>query len=142
MRKKKLEADINYDFSVIGMITPMKEYKLAWYINKVLDIQLIKEVDIELDFLKSRNILISNYFYETEHSYLRLLKNKAINESDTKSAYILPELKKFDYLILTQGYEATMSLQEMKKALSQIPKMQYVQNFQIEDLKSKENLIF
>jgi hypothetical protein len=142
MRKKKLEADINYDFSVIGMITPMKEYKLAWYINKVLHIQLIKENDIELDFLKSSNILISNYFHETEHSYFRLLKNKSINDSDEKPAYILPELMKFDYLILTQGYEAAITLQEMKKALNQIPKVQYVQVFQIEDLKSKENLIF
>jgi hypothetical protein len=87
MKKKKLEADINFDFTVIGLITTLKEYKLAWHLNAALGIQLAKERDIEMEFVKTQNIVISNYFYETEHSYIRMLKNKSISEFDEKPCF-------------------------------------------------------
>lgn len=142
MKKKKLEADINFNFTVIGLITTLKEYKLAWYLNAALGIQLVKERDIEMEFLKTQNIVISNYFYETEHSYYRILKNKSINEFDEKPAYMMPELNNFDYLILAQGFEDSLTLRKLKDTIAAIPKMQYVQTFDIDALKSKENLIF
>jgi hypothetical protein len=86
--------------------------------------------------------VISNYFYETEHSYYRILKNKSINEFDEKPAYMMPELNNFDYLILAQGFEDSLTLRKLKDTIAAIPKMQYVQTFDIDALKSKENLIF
>jgi len=142
MKRKKLEADIDFDFTVIGLICPLKEYKLAWYLNTALDIQLIKESDIEIEFLKKQNLLISNYFHQTEHSYFRILKNKSINEFEEKPAYLIPELNKFDFIILAQGFEDSYSLVELKDVIGNIPKIQYVQTFPIDSLKSKENLIF
>jgi hypothetical protein len=142
MKKRRLEADIDYDFTIIGLICPLKEYKLAWYLNNRLDIQLIKEQDIEIEFIKEQNLLISNYFYETEHSYYRVLKNKSVSEFDEKPAYIIPELNRFDYLILAPGFEDTYPIGEVKDIISNIPKVQYVQAFPIDSLKSKENLIF
>ena len=142
MKKKKLEANIDFDFTVIGLISPLKEYKLAWYLNAALGIQLIKENDIEIEFLKNQNLLISNYFYETEHSYIRILKNKSISEFDDKPAYLIPELNKFDFIMLAQGFEDTYTTAEMKDIIGNIPRVQYVQTFSIDTLKSKENLIF
>lgn len=142
MKKKKLEAELTFDFSLIGLISSHKEYKLAWYINEALDIKLIKEKDIELEFVKGENLVISNYFYETEHSYIRILKNKSMNDYGDRPAYLVPELNNFDYLILIQGYEDTITLQELKNKISEIPKIQFVQTFPIENLKSRENLIF
>ncbi len=142
MKKKKLEAELTFDFSLIGLISSHKEYKLAWYINEALDIKLVKEKDIELEFVKGENLVISNYFYETEHSYIRILKNKSMNDYGDRPAYLVPELNNFDYLILIQGYEDTITLQELKNKISEIPKIQFVQTFPIENLKSRENLIF
>ncbi len=142
MKRKKLEANIDFNFTVIALISPLKEYKLAWSINHVLDIQLIKKKDIEIKFLSSQNLLISNYLYQTEHSYYRILKNRSINEYDDRPAYLIPELNKFDFLILAQGFEDTLSLNELKSKINNIPKIQYVQAFDVDALKSKENLIF
>jgi hypothetical protein len=142
MKKKKLEAELSFEFSLIALISELKEYKLAWHLNTALDIQLVKKTDIELEFLKGQNLLISNYFFETEHSYIRLLKNKSIVVFGESPAYLLPELNRFDYLILVCGYEDTLTMTELKSKISEIPKVQYVQVLGVENLKSKENLIF
>ncbi len=142
MKKRKLEADFEYNFSLYGMISALKEYKLAWLLNRQLNIELDKVRDIEIDFLRSQNLIISNYLYETEHSCFRLLKNKSINQYDENLAFLVPELKRFDYLVTIQGFEDTFSKRGLKDNLSSIPGVQYVQHFSIDELKSKENLIF
>jgi len=142
MKKRKLEAEFDYDFSLFGMITALKEYKLAWLINTSLNVQLDKAKDIEIDFLKSDNLIISNYLFQTEHSYLRLLRNKSMDQFDENSIYLMPELKRFDYFMLVSGFEDSLSNEVLKEKISLIPKVQYVQIFAVDSLKSKENLIF
>lgn len=142
MKKRKLEADVKYDFSVFGLISALKEYKLAWLLNNHLGVLLDKSRDIKIDFLKSQNLVISNYLYQTEHRCLRLLKNKSMDQFDDNSAFLVPELRRFDYLLIINGFEDTYSNHDFKKRLSSIPNVQYVQNFPVENLKSKENLIF
>lgn len=142
MKKRKLEAEFDYNFTLFGLISVLKEYKLAWQLNNHLEIQLDKVRDIEIDFIKSQNLIISNYLFETEYSSFRLLKNKSMDLYSDNPAFLLPELKRFDYLILVQGFEDTMSFDEMKVIMSSIPKIQFVQTFDVEDLKSRENLIF
>ena len=142
MKKRKLEAEFEYDFSLFGIISVLKEYKLAWLLNNILDVQLDKANDIEIEFLKSQNLIISNYLVETENSSLRLLKNKSMDQLGDNPAYLLPELKRFDYFMIIQGFEDTFSNQVLKQKISSIPGIQYVQIFSLESLKSRENLIF
>ena len=142
MKKRKLEAEFEYDFSLFGVISALKEYKLAWLINRHLEVQLGKSMDIRIDFLKSQDLVISNYLYETENSSFRLLKNKSMEQFEDNSAFLLPELNRFDYLVIARGFEDTFSHTEIKKKLAAIPNIQYVQHFEVENLKSKENLIF
>ena len=142
MKKRRLDAEIDFTFTLLGLITTLKEYKLAWLLNNHLDIQLDKTKDIKIDFLKSKNLVISNYIFETEHSCFRLLKNKSVDRFEDNLAFLIPELKRFDYLAIVQGFEDTFSNQELKECLSSIKQIQYVQSFNVEELKSKENLIF
>jgi len=142
MKKRKLEAEFEYDFSLFGLISALKEYKLAWLINRHLDVQLNKAMDIKIDFLKSQDLVISNYLYETENSSFRLLKNKSMEQFGDNSAFLLPELNRFDYLVVIRGFDDTYLPNEIKKKLAAISNIQYVQHFEVEKLKSKENLIF
>lgn len=142
MKKRKLEAEFEYDFSLFGIISALKEYKLAWLLNNNLDVQLDKANDIEIEFLKSQNLTISNYLFETENSSLRLLKNKSVDQIGDNPAFLLPELKRFDYFTIIQGFEDTFSNQVLKQKISSIPGVQFVQLFPLESLKSRENLIF
>jgi hypothetical protein len=142
MKKRKLETEIQFDFTLLGLITSMKEYTLAWHINKTLEVELVKEKDIEIEFVSKSNILISNYLHHSMHCYYRILRNKSINQFDDENAYIVPELRRFDFLLLAKGYEDTVTLDELKKRIGSIPKVQFVQAFAVDKLKSRENLIF
>jgi len=142
MKKRKLEAEFDYDFSLCGIISTLKEYKLAWMINSQFDLQLDKAKDIEIEFLKSPNLIISNYVYETEHCCFRLLKNKSVDLFGDSLAFLIPELNHFDYLLILQGFEDSFTNEELKKKMASFSGIQYLQFFQIENLKSKENLIF
>jgi hypothetical protein len=55
---------------------------------------------------------------------------------------MVPELKKFDYLMTVQGYDDTYNSKQLKNIFVAIPGIQYVQTFAASDLKSRENLIF
>lgn len=142
MKKRKLEAEFDYDFSLFGIISAIKGYKLAWLLNSKLDLQLDKAEDIEIEFLKSQNLIISNYLYKTEHCSFRLLKNKSVVQLGENSAFLVPEMNRFDYLIILHGFEDAFSNQALKEKISTIPGIQFVQLFSVESLKSKENLIF
>jgi len=142
MSKNKLKVEFSYDFILFGIISTLKEYKLAWEINKALDISLAKETDIEIEFFNKNDLVISNYIFETENSEFRLLKNKALSAASNTSQFLLPELHSFDYIILVNGFEDTYSKIKLKEKLQSIPGIQYLKIFNPDELKSKENLIF
>lgn len=142
MKKIKLDAEVDFNFSLWGIISALKEYKLAWLLNKNLDIQLDKIEDIEIEFLNSQNLIISNYFFEMEYSNIRLLKNKSVDQFSESSAFLLPELKRFDFLLIINGFEDTFTDLKLKENISAIPGIQYLQSFPVESFKAKENLIF
>lgn len=142
MKKNKLIVEYEYDFHLLGVISPGKEYKLAWLINEVLGIRLIKAKDLVLEFLNNKNIIISNYLFKTEHSIFRLIRNKSYGRNNEGQSYLLPELKDFDYLIIFKGFEDTYNTSEIIDKLKLIKEIQYLQKIEINALKSKENLIF
>ena len=95
-----------------------------------------KSKDIEIEFLKSPNLIISNYLYETDHCCFRLLKNKSMDPFNDNLAFLLPELKRFDYLLILQGFEDTFTNQDLKTKMATFSGIQFMQFFEIENLKS------
>lgn len=140
IKKSKLIIDYEFDFKLIGLIAPLKEYKIAWQLNQSLNVHLVKNNDIELEFIDN-NIFISNYSYETGNSIFRLIKNKNIIE-DNSLVYLLPEMKEFDYLIMIEGEGDTFNVNKILKSIKSIRDFQYVTLVDVSKLKSKENLIF
>ena len=84
MKKKRLEIEYSYDFELIGIISPLKGYKIAWEINSWLDVKLVKEPDLEVTFKKSVAATFSYYSYHAEASVLKLFRNKPVIRNPTK----------------------------------------------------------
>lgn len=40
MKKSKLLYETTFDFDLLGLVAPLKDYKLAWLINTTLGIRL------------------------------------------------------------------------------------------------------
>jgi len=142
MKSNKLIVEYDYDFEVLALTSSVKAYKLAWFLNKTLNIKLCKSEDLYFDFIKEGSIVISNYIYQTEFSIFRLLKNKSCEHYNTTKPYLLPELKNYDYIIQLSGEIPMFPLDGVQDILKQIPSVEYVKRIDINGIKSKENLIF
>ncbi|HYG37179.1 MAG TPA: IPExxxVDY family protein [Cytophagales bacterium] len=143
MKINKLNFDPEYDeFELIGIVSSLKEYKLAWLINKVLDIKMVKEPDIIFNFINEAKISVSNYVYKLEYGNFRFLKNRASEVINIKVPFLLPELKQYDYLIKLEQISYTFPSEKVIDLLKTINQILFVQELSVNKLKSKENLIF
>lgn len=138
---KKLIVEYDYDFYLIGIVSPVREYKLAWLINRALGIRFVKEQDLVINFINN-NLIISNFKSGTEHRTYRLLKNQSVVEPVGKPYYLLPELKNFDFLVMISDESDTISVEDILEKLRQIPEVYYVVQTDLSHLDSRENLIF
>ena len=141
MKNKKLIVEYEYNFILMGLATSAKEYKLAWHINKVLAIQLVKQQEKTVQFVNDREITISHFLFKREYSTFRLLKNKSLSGAG-KSGFLLPELAHFDYLIMINDDGGFFEPDATLAALKNIPVVEYLSSINIDKLKDKENLIF
>ncbi len=142
MKTIRLSVDYDYDFEIIGLITSLKGYKLAWNINNELRIDLKKEEDISINFLNDGKLVIINYNFKTEYSNFRLIKNKSCEFVNIASPYLIPELKEYDYFIQLQDENSFLSTSSIKEKLNKISGIEYIKVVETENLKSKDNLIF
>jgi hypothetical protein len=140
MKKAKLQIEPTFDFELLGIVSPIREYRMAWLVNQELELNLVKVDDLELEFLNSEKLEIAQYFLSLPHGFIQLLKNKAIN-STQQLAYLIPELKNLDYFLLVQDETEELDLINFVKKLSQNPLVQSIVRIDISKLKSKENLL-
>ncbi|HSF55605.1 MAG TPA: IPExxxVDY family protein [Algoriphagus sp.] len=140
MKKTKLLIEPTFDFELIGLVSPVKDYKMAWLINRDLDLDLVRSDDIQIEFLSSLRLEISQYFLSLPHGYIQLLKNKALNTSQ-QLAYLIPELRNLDYFLLIQDQTQQLSITTFVDHLTKNPFIQSVVRLDVSKIKSKENLL-
>ncbi|WP_339606053.1 IPExxxVDY family protein [uncultured Roseivirga sp.] len=142
MAKNKLEISYEIDFELVAVNASVKEYKLAWMLNKSLGWDLAKMKNIELDFTGNKALSISNYLYKTEYQTFRLIRNRAEDGEEQFNAFIIPELKNFDYFIMLENESVGFDLNAFISKIKEIPFVQFAVLMDTAALKSKDNLIF
>ena len=139
MRKTKLVVDHELDASVIGVVTTLKDYKLAWNINQVFKINLVKQPSLQIEFIKGNDLSIVNFLFKTEFQQFRLIKNRS---SDLNSGFLIPELSNFDFFLMLSIADKEMIHEAVLEKLHSIKGMEYIQQIDVDKLKSKDNFIF
>jgi hypothetical protein len=142
MKALLLDIEYDYGFSLFGVVSPIKDYKLAWALNKLLGLRLIKQQDLCYDLQEKERLLISHFEHNSEHTVVRLFGNKSIGAQNIKKAFLLPDLKEFDYVLQVTGGMQECHPQEFMKRLVNSPMVQYVKQFDPLTLTFRENLIF
>ena len=140
MKKNKLEIDYAYDFKLLGVITPLKGYKLAWELNTLLRIDLVKQPDLMVGFKNTEEKCFSFYAFETRLNRLKLFKNKP-SENEPGKYFLIPEFPHFDFIILAAMEDHYTHLQ-LLDLIKSIPSVQFAATIPLEGLKSKSNFIF
>ncbi|HYF66853.1 MAG TPA: IPExxxVDY family protein [Ohtaekwangia sp.] len=140
MKKSKLIIDYVYDFTLLGVISVVKGYRLAWEINQVLKINLVKQPDLVVGFKNNEEKPFSFYAFESSHNRLKLFKNRHF-ENDSGKYFLIPEFPHFDFIILA-AMEEKHDHQDLIRLIKTIPAVQLVSTIPMDGLKSKSNFIF
>ncbi len=141
MKKNRLDIEYTYDFELLGLISSVKGYRLAWEINKLLEVRLIKQPDLIIH-QKNKNDLSYAYFASGGNgaNRLKLFRNKPI-EMETSKHLLVPEFPHLDFILMAEGDEH-IEINRLQELLHNIPSIELVAFLPLDALKSKDNFIF
>jgi hypothetical protein len=154
--KLNLEDFCNEVFSLFAIHTDLDDYRLAYFLNKHLGINLFRKT-FDLDFVNSKgSFSVFEYIDQTSFLKWSLISNiynynfstKASNddlfvESNNlvQKVNLLTEYKNVNYLLKIENNESQVDLEAIAKEIKSISQVITLYDIN-KDLKNKENLIF
>lgn len=148
------------DYHIIAIHTSLEDYRLAYFLNRDLEICLSKStIDIQFQVKKGKTSF-ARFTFEDEKKVINwdLIQNKnevvgvennAIQDlfSNTKntfssSAYLLSEFKKVDFFLKIENAANEINVSEIVSKINAIDNINMVYSIDKENIKSKNNLIF
>ena len=148
------------DYYLIAIHTSLEDYRLAFFINQKLPINLSKsENEIQIN-IKEGETKFSRYYYHNIEKAIswNLIQNKGEVVQQKKDngqnlfsnltlevatkVYLLPEFKKVDYFLKIENIDETMNGTKIQTALNTIDSVSAIYTVETNKIKSKNNLIF
>ncbi len=149
--------EINY--SLIAIHTALEDYRLAYFINKYLSINLSKSKDEILINTEDGETFFTRFDFEDfKNGVLWSLiqnENEIIIKKDAdfgifanivqeipKKVHLLPDFKKVNYLLKINNAEIYIDLLKTTEILNTIDRISTVYIVDLNKIKNKNNLIF
>jgi hypothetical protein len=148
------------DYQLIAIHTSLEDYRLAYYINQNLPITLAKSnCNIQISN-KNGETQFTRFAFEDEKSGISwdLIQNKndillspqRVNQdlfAETSSkfstkVYLIPEFKKVDYFLKIDNCDELIDVAKIANQINKIERISTVYSVDVENIKSKNNLIF
>lgn len=137
MAKLTLEVEEDYDFELIGICSHVKDYRLSWEINKALEFDLEKDDNYEINVKGDRQSYSFFSFIDDENLVeFYLINNRCSN------GILIPEEKKSDYFLMIRGVLRGGHKEELIEKISNIKNVLTTYEIEVDQLKSKSNLLF
>lgn len=147
------------DYEVIAIHTTLEDSRLAYHINRQLEVLLARTKEELQIQVKDGLTGLSRFEFYDENQFItwNLVQNKSeINSVTTVTSdlfagidhgmaakvYLLPEFKKVDYLLKIENLEANLDLDTVVRKISDIEWVSLAYCIDKDKLKSKNNLIF
>ena len=143
-------SDLEEDYVLIAIHCNSEAYKLAFEINLKLKTKLEKSL-LDISFKGDNSIFeLYKHVSETYNTRLYLISNKSKNNTDLSvqslfdnlsiSTFLVPELKKADFLLKIEG--GGFKIESLLKKLNEISSVISSYTVSVNSDKSKYNLIF
>ncbi|PKH66602.1 IPExxxVDY family protein [Flavobacterium sp. ALD4] len=148
------------DYHLIAIHTSLEDYRIAYFINQKLPINLGKSKDeVQISIKEGETKFSRFYYYDSENVISwNLIQNKNEVSQQKKDpvqnlfshialeistkVYLLPEFKKADYFLKIEHTEDTMNVSKIRTILNTIDSISAVYTVDTNQIKSKNNLIF
>ncbi len=143
-------SDLENDYTLIAIHSNVEAYKLAFEINLKLKTNL-ERLPFDITFEGNNSVFeLYKHVSETYNTILYLISNKSYDDTKVDSPslfdnlsvskYLIPELKKAEYLIKIEG--GGFKIESLIKKLNEIDLIVSCYSTKINNNKSKYNLIF
>ena len=157
--KLVLDEVFEQPYKLLAIHSSIEEYRLAYLLNKHLNLKLARSPkDIDL-FSAAENIGFPHFVYEEEQKYCKyhLVNNVARREKMSgsgenslffgeqmaiKKSFLLPEFKQVDFLLKIEDEMEAVSEKLLLSSILEIPQVSTAYAIEFEKIKTKENLIF
>lgn len=150
---KLLDDIFEHQYTLIAIHSPVKDYRLAYFLNRSLSINLKRTRE---DFNYIDNASFSMFHWNDESSETRwdLITNVSKHMVDSGSEdlfganytihteYLIPEHKKVDYFLKIDNGDVFCEDKTILKSINEIPHVVTAYAVDPDQLKSKNNLIF
>ena len=159
IHKLDLDEFDEIDYHLIAIHTTLEDYRLAYFINQHLPVNLSKSNEEILISIKQGETQFSRFYFDDEDNFIswNLIQNKneVIGQNEiinqdlfsnssqvvATKVFLLPELKKVDYFLKIES-DDDLDLSGIVKKLKSIKSLSTVYVVETETIKSKNNLIF
>lgn len=136
MVKFTLELEQDFDFFLLGIFCHVKDYRMSWFLNKALNI----------DLKKSSNLILSVKKIDQEHSLQEYVDAEDLKEyylisNRSTDGWLIPE-EKCDYFLMLKGHFLSSEIEDIRKKIQSQKPVLTVSAIEVDALKSKENLLF
>ena len=144
------------DFELIAIHSKLEGYRLAFFLNQMVSVQLKNAGDPAIQIVKEEAFHFERFIFEDEKSQLfwTLVENKKTKQStsrfgnlfmdfeNVKHSYLVSELKKVDYLLKIEGEVDGELVERVINKTKEVYNVQMAYAVSIKQIKSKDNLIF
>jgi len=148
------------DYCLIAIHTSLEDYRLAYFINQKLHVNLNKSnKEIQITIKEGEAHFSRFHYYEKKREIswdLIQNKNEVIQQQKKESqdlfsnismevatkVYMLPEFKKVDYFLKIENSEVTGNILKTQNILNTIDSISAMYIVDTNKIKSKNNLIF
>lgn len=148
------DFEFDHDYTLIGIHSILEDYRMAFYLNKNLNIHL-KRFQEDLDF-PSKNCSFPFYSYEDKTTFASWsliankysfidsvnVKNNNLFKEETKTSFLISEKNTVDYFIKINGNINDTDLQNILYKINNTHKIITSYTINPFNLKSKDYLIF
>ncbi len=137
MPKLTLALEEDFDFTLIGISCHSKDYRLGYEFNKRMGFKFSRENDLELRIKgEISSYAFFNYFDKENYIEYSLISNKS------NLGKLVPEEKLSDYFLIAKGEVSTRIQKELLLKVNEIQLILTAYFIDVNQLKSKRNLIF
>lgn len=139
MARFELEIEHDYEFDLLGIASHLPDYRLCWSINRILEIDLGKSEHPLKILQKDKKTLVSFdvFCFVDEDNQIEYNLIDNINEG----IRLIPELKQADFLLMLKGMSKPQ-LERIRQNINKIDQVLTTFTINVEELKSKEKLLF
>jgi len=136
---KKLSANIDYfeGYQLLGIVSQLKDYSLAYFLNDKLDIDLKKYENLDFYDSEGQNHSFSWYFYEDEQMSAKLY----LISNSSKTGKLVPGKKELDYFLLLKDFISDQYVNSILSKSREIQNVLAVFKFDLNNIKNANVLI-